>query len=317
MTLHLTETDVRQLVDMPTAIAAVEESFRQLAAGRAHNVPRHRTQATGIVLHTMSAAADYLGLVGWKAYTTTRTAAQFHAGLYDQSTGRLIALIEADHLGRLRTGATTGVAVKYLAPADIDRVGLFGVGKQARTQLAAVCAVRPIRQVLVYSRQVERRQAFCAELSRELNVEVRPVERPEDAVREMPLVITATSSGTPVFAGHDAADGAMICAVGSNWLNRAEIDETVVRRATRIVCDSVSTCQHEAGDFSAAIGSGVFQWSQAIDLADVVSGKHRSQPPSDGLTLFKSVGMATEDVALGAVLIQRAKQHGIGSTLPI
>lgn len=317
MVLHLTEADVRNLVDMPTAVAAVEQSFRELAVGRAHNVPRQRAQAKGIVLHTMSAAADYLGLVGYKAYTTTRAAAQFQVGLFDQASGQLVALIEADYLGRLRTGATTGVAVKYLTPPELSELGLFGVGKQARTQLAAVCAVRPVQRAFVYSRQVESCRAFCDDLSRELNIDVRPVDRPELAVRNLPLVITATSSGTPVFTGSDASDGAMVCAVGSNWLNRAEIDETVVRRATRIVCDSIAACQHEAGDFTAALASGAFEWSRAIELADVVAGKIGGQPTSPGLTLFKSVGMCTEDLALGAVLLERARQRGVGTELPL
>ncbi|MBL8827483.1 MAG: ornithine cyclodeaminase family protein [Planctomycetaceae bacterium] len=317
MVLHLTESEVQHLLDMPTAIAAVEQSFRELAAGRAHNVPRQRAQGKGIVLHTMSAAADYLGLVGYKAYTTTRSAAQFHVGLLDQTTGRLVALIEADQLGRLRTGATTGVAVKHLAPPDLSELGLFGVGRQARTQLVAVCAVRPIQRAFVYSRKPAERQTFCDELSHELNIDVRPVDLPEQAVRNVPLIITATSSGTPVFAGNNASDGALICAVGSNWLNRAEIDETVVRRSTRIVCDSIAACQHEAGDFTAALASGAFDWSRAVELADVVTGKFAGQPNTSGLTLFKSVGMATEDLALGAILLDLARQQGVGTQLPI
>lgn len=317
MTLFLTEADVQRLVDMPATIAAVEESFRELAAGRAQFVPRQRAHAPGIVLHTMSAAAEYLGVVGWKSYTTTRTAAHFHLALYEQASGKLLALVEADQLGRLRTGATTGVAVKHLASAELDRLGLFGVGKQARTQLTAVCAVRPIRQALVYSRDAARRQAFCDEMSRELGISITPVEQPEDAVRGLPLVITATSSAKPVFDGSSASDGALVCAIGSNWLNRAEIDETVVRRAERVVCDSVLACQHEGGDFSAAIATGAFQWSQAVDLADIVSGKLAVPSLSSGLTLFKSVGLASEDVALAAVIVERAKSLGVGQSLPL
>src|SRR5688572_17433253 len=142
--LFLSEDDVRRLVDVRTAVDAVEEAFRQLAAGGAVNVPRFRAVAPGVVLHSMNAAAPYLGLVGWKSYTTTRQGAVFHVGLSDAVSGRLVALLEADWLGQLRTGAATAVAVEWMAALDAAEIGLFGAGKQARTQLAAVAAVRPL-----------------------------------------------------------------------------------------------------------------------------------------------------------------------------
>ena len=331
MALFLSEADVTRLLDMPTAIEVVEEAFRQLAAGQAHNVPRSRAQAKGIVLHTMSASANYLGYVGWKAYTTTRDAFRFHIGLYDHTTGQLTALIEADHLGRLRTGATTGVAAKYLAPHGASELGLFGSGRQARTQLEALANVLPLRRARVFVRTPDKREAFCAEMSDALAIDVRPAEQPEDAVRELPVVVTATSSSTPVFSGRDAMPGALVCAVGSNWLAKAEIDSAVIRRASLIVCDSVESCRGEAGDFTTALAAGTFKWDQAVDLAAVVAGKepralnrpvfapHESTEPtgSDRLTLFKSVGMAIEDVALAAKVVELAREQNIGTALPI
>ena len=124
--LYLTEADVDRLLDIHVAIDAVEEAFRRLAAGEAINVPRQRAKGTGIVLHTMSAAAPYLGVVGWKAYTTSSHRARFHVGLYDADSGAPVALIEANRLGQLRTGATTGVAVEWMALLDAAEVGLFG-----------------------------------------------------------------------------------------------------------------------------------------------------------------------------------------------
>ena len=136
--LYLTEADVTRLLGMRQAIEVVEEAFRRLGSGEAENVPRVRARATGIVLHTMSAAAGYLGLVGWKSYTTTAEAARFHVGLYEAKTGALVAMMEANWLGQLRTGATTGVAVQWMADPEAREVGLFGTGVQARTQLEAV-----------------------------------------------------------------------------------------------------------------------------------------------------------------------------------
>ncbi|HEX5446190.1 MAG TPA: hypothetical protein VFW87_20345, partial [Pirellulales bacterium] len=196
--IYLTESDVTRLLDMRLAIDAVEEAFRRLAAGEAHNVPRQRAKAPGIVLHSMSAAAAYLGLVGWKCYTTTQRGARFLIGLYDTQSGELAALIEADRLGQMRTGAVTGVAAEYMAPREAHEAGLFGAGHQAETQLVAVAAVRQLKRVFVYSRDPKRRTAFADRMSDELQIEISPVDRPQQAAEELPLVVTATSSATPV-----------------------------------------------------------------------------------------------------------------------
>lgn len=301
---YLTESDVRQTLTMPMAIEAMRGAFRALSDGTAQDVPRTRARAKGIVLHSMSAAADYLGLVGWKQYTTTRHGAKFHVGLHSQETGELIALIEADRLGQLRTGAVTGLAVDLLAPSDVDQIGLFGTGWQAEGQLEAIAAVRPPKRVNCYSRNEEKRREFATRMSEALSIEVIPVPDPREAVEGMPVVVTATSSREPVFEGDWLSRGSLVCAVGSNWLKKAEIDVTTIRRAGAIVCDSIECCKNEAGDFVPAIESGDFDWSRATDLADVVSGKATLTPGPDAVTIFKSVGMAIEDVALGAVLLE-------------
>jgi alanine dehydrogenase len=314
--IYLTEVDVQQLLDMPLAIDVVREAFRQLAAGRADNVPRVRARAPGVVLHSLSATADYLGLVGWKIYTTTRVGAQFVVGLHDAATGRIEALIEADRMGQLRTGATTGVAVEWLALPRASEVGVFGSGRQARTQLEAVASVRPLSMAYVYSRSAENRQKFADEMSARLRIDVRPVDRPQEAAEELPIVVTATSSATPVFDGQCLAEGALVCAIGSNWATRAEVDSHVVRRADNIVCDSVKACQLEAGDFAESLESGVFDWNRPVNLADVVAGTAVGRSTKDSIVLFKSVGLAIEDVALAAKLLELARASGKGQPLP-
>lgn len=315
--LYLTEADVTQLLDVRLAIDVVEEAFKRLAAGEACNVPRQRAKTPGIVLHSMSAALPYLGLVGWKCYTTTKESARFLVGLYDASSGTLVALIEADRLGQLRTGAATGVATEWMALGAAAEAGLFGAGRQAETQLAAVAAVRQLKQVFVYSRDEKKRVAFADRMSEQLAIEVTPVDRPQEAAEELPIVITATTSGKPVFDGHWLAEGAFVAAVGSNWPTRAEIDSTVVRRADNIVCDSVEACRQEAGDFVDARQKGIFDWPRAVELADVVAGRAVGRSRPESLTLFKSVGLALEDVALGGKLLELARAQGIGTPLPI
>jgi ornithine cyclodeaminase/alanine dehydrogenase len=315
--LFLNETDVASLLDMSTALEVVETAFQAAAGGRTDNIPRQRAKASGIVLHMMGAAADYLGYVGWKCYTTTRAGAKFHFGLYEAATGNLVALIEADRLGWYRTAATSGVAIKYLAVPDATEMGLFGTGWQARGQLIAAAKVRPIVWVRVYGRDQGRRERFANEMSLELSVDVLAVDKPQDAVSGMPLIITATTSRTPVFRGADVSPGATICAMGSNWLDKAEIDVETVRKSNKIVCDSLPACRHEAGDVIAAIEQGVFDWNTAIELADVTAGKIPGRESPEDVILFKSVGLAIEDVALAATVYERAKSKGIGATLPI
>lgn len=315
--LYLTEHDVTRLVDMQAALDAVEEAFRRWGQGQADNVPRARAMAPGAVLHTMSAAAEYLGLVGWKCYTTTRQGAKFLIGLYDANDGSLQALIEADHLGQLRTGAATGVAAEWMADPDAKEVGLFGAGKQAATQLAALAKVRPLKRALVYSRNPDKRQEFCAWMAHDLGVQVEPVDRPQHAAADLPMVVTATTSREPVLDGSWLAEGAFVAAIGCNWHNRAEIDTATIRRAAVVVCDDIEACRREAGDFRDALEKGVFDWQQAVHLRDVVGGQAAGRPRGlGGVRLFKSVGLALEDVALGAEVLRRARQAGVGTGLP-
>jgi ornithine cyclodeaminase/alanine dehydrogenase-like protein (mu-crystallin family) len=313
--LYLREADVEQLVDIDVAIESCKEMFRRLATGEAEHVPRHRVQAPGVILHTLSGAAGYLGLVGWKSYTTSRNGAKFLVGLYN-SEGALLALIEADRLGQLRTGAATAIAVELMAWPEATEVGLFGAGWQAESQLLAVSRARPLQVAYVYSRDEQKRVAFADRMTEKLGFEVRPVDRPQEAAEDLPIVVTATTSREPVFDGNWLAEGTLVCAVGSNWLRRAEIDATVVRRADNIVCDSIKACQQEAGDFVDALEKGIFDWKRAVELADVIIGKATARNSRDSIALFKSVGIAVEDIALGAKLLERARAAGAGEALP-
>lgn len=324
--LYLTEDDVTRLIDMPTALSVTERAFAALARGEADNVPRVRAKSPGVVLHSMSAAAGYLGFVGWKNYTTTAAGARFVVGLHEMATGRLVALIEANRLGQVRTGAATGVAVRHLSPVDTDELGLFGTGWQAETQLAAVAAVRPLRRVLVYSRSSERREAFARKMSERLLLEVTPVDEARHAVDGLPIIVTATSSKTPVFVGDWLAESTLVCAIGSNWLEKAEIDATTFRRARRIVCDSIAACRHESGEMAQAAAAGALDWSRAEELshvvahapADLATTPSRERSSDDhGITVFKSVGLAIEDLALGVHLVRQAQSQRMGIVLPV
>ncbi len=232
--------------------------------------------------------------------------------LYDATTGELTAMIEADHLGRLRTGAASGVATELMARPDARSVGLFGTGRQAKTQLEAVCAVRRITKVEVFSRNAERCAQFAEEMSEQLRTEVIPALRPDMAVMEKDIVITATSAKSPLFDGRLIGEGTHLNVVGSNFLRKAEIDVEAVRRADIVVCDSIEACKLEAGDFVAAIEAGVTCYENMHDLAAVVTGQATGRATPEDVTLFKSVGLAIEDVALGHEVLRRAREAGVG-----
>lgn len=314
--LFLTEDDVRELLDMETAIDVIEQAFRELAAGHARNVPRSRAVAPRAMLHTLSGSAEYLDLLGWKAYTTTLRGALFHVGIYSIESGQLLAMIEADYLGQLRTGAASGVATECMARPDAKVVGLFGTGKQARTQLKAVCSVRRIERVEVYGRDEERARIFAEEMTEWCNVKVVPVRAPDAVAAEKDIVICATTSRAPLFDGRVLDEGTHLNVIGSNFLTRTEIDVTTVRRSDVIVCDSIEQCRQEAGDFVEALEAGVVEWSHMRELSDVLTGRETGRRTPESITLFKSVGLGIEDVALAGKLLDLARQEGLGQALP-
>lgn len=315
--MYLTEDDVQWVLDVETAIVLVEQAFREWAVGRADNQPRRRVSGRGHLLHSMSAAAEYLGFAGAKIYLTSKAGAQFHFVLYDLTDGRPVALMEANHLGQIRTGAATGVAVKAMARPDAALVGCFGAGFQARTQLQAVCAVRKIERALVYCRDEAARKRFAAEMTELCNVDVRPARTPEEAAAEQDLVLCATTAKAPLFDGRVLDEGTHVSAIGSNNLQRAELDVATLRRADHIVCDSREACQLEAGDFLPAIEAGVLEWDRVRNLGDVLVGRETGRARPEDLTVFKSVGLALEDLAVAVHVYHRAQQERLGTELPL
>jgi len=314
--IYLTEDDVAWLLDMDSAIESVEEAFRQWAFEKADNQPRRRARAGNATVHVLAAAAEYLNYVGCKTYVTTRGGNRFQFVLSELEHGHPVALIEANLLGQMRTGAASGVATKYMARPDARIVGCFGTGFQARAQLKAICSVRRIERVDVYSRNDERRRAFADEMSEYCNVPTVAVHSPDEAAAEKDIVLCATSSKEPLFDGHILEEGTHVCAIGSNYLTKAEIDVTTIRRADHVVCDSLEACQLEAGDFAPAIQDGSLDWSRVHELSDVVVGRETGRALPEDITLFKSVGLGLEDLAVAVRIYQRARLEGLGRPLP-
>lgn len=317
MAIFLTEQDVTELLTMDATIAALEEAFRLQASGAASNQPRRRVRAAGATLNVMSAAIgefrSFKGLLGLKSYSVTRHGAIFHITLYDAESGKLLAFMEGDRLGQMRTGAASGVATKYMARSDARTVGIYGAGWQARSQLAAVCAVRPVSKVRVYSRRAERRERFAEEMRAELGIDdIRAVDSPEQAARDVEIIITISSAKDPVLEGKWLSPGVHINAAGSNSLLRREFDDETIVRASSIVVDSIDQARFEAGELATAVEKGLLVWERARELRAVVSGEVAGRRSDDEITLFKSLGLALEDVATAAVVYELARERGLG-----
>src|SRR5690349_17584022 len=305
--LHLTEDEVRGLLTMEEAIAAVESALRKMALEEAFNVPRARCQTDHAMLHVLPAAAKTLGVIGYKAYVTTRAGARFHVTIYDGKTGEMLALMQADYLGQVRTGAASAVATKYLARQDAATAGIFGAGKQARTQLLGVSKVRKLTRAVVWSPSEERRKAFAADMSTACAVEVTPATTPEEAARGLDVICTATSAREPVLFGAWLSPGQHVNAVGSNYLAKAEIDVAVVKRANTVTIDSKEQGRLEAGDLVAALDQGVIEWTDVAELGRVVAMRAPGRRAAQDVTLFKSLGIGLEDIAVAKRVYEKAQ----------
>lgn len=316
---YLTEDQVGRLLPVGDAIVALEEAFRALGGGAAHVRPRQRVHLPDSVLQVMPAGlttASATGM-GLKAYVSGRGGTRFVFLLFAPDDGRLIALMEANRLGQIRTGAASGLATKYMAREDAQTVGIFGSGWQARSQLAAVCAVRPIQQARCFSRDAGRSEQYAREMSALLGIAVTPVAQPTAVLDGADIVITITSARDPVFDGAWLAPGTHVNAAGVNQAAKREIDSTAVQRAGLVVVDLLEQARTECGDLIAAEQSGAFRWEQAVELTAVVSGTLPGRSSRDEITIFESQGIALEDVAAGMLVYRRALEQGVGVDLPV
>ena len=318
MTLLLKEADVRALLTMPMALEAVEESLRQQGNGELSLHPRRRLKLPdNALLHYMAAGDPVHGFISMKIYISVRGAVRFMVPLFRSATGEMAALIEADALGQIRTGAATGVATKYLANADARIAGIIGTGYQARTQLEAVAAVRRLERVRAFGRDPERRAQFCREMSARIGIEVEPVESGEKAVRGADIVVTATSAMKIVLEGPWLSPGVHVNAIGANWAQKRELDDVAVTRADAIVVDSIEQAKMEAGDLILSFANDATRWDAVRELGAIVAGKIPGRTGPNQITLFKSNGIATWDLAVAVRVFKLAVARGVGQSIPL
>ena len=284
---------------MPEAIRLMRMAFEALGRGEAQNQPRRRLiLPTGSVLHSLAGSCG--SYFGTKFYSTNpKHGAHFLFALYDAATAKPLALMQANYLGQIRTGAASGYATDLLANPDATVLGVIGSGFQARTQIEAIRSVRPISDVRLWSRNSEKRSSCAHETG------AHAVDTAEQAVRGAHIVVTATNAKDPVLDDEWISPGTHINAMGSNIASRRELPSALVRRAAIVAVDALDQARLEAGDLILADS-----WANTVELKDV----QRHYSP-ESVTIFKSIGLGLEDVAAGGFVFEQARQHGLGRAL--
>jgi ornithine cyclodeaminase/alanine dehydrogenase-like protein (mu-crystallin family) len=301
VTLHLTEEDVARLLTPADAVAAIEACFERMARGAVENRPRYRLGLEHGALAVMAAADLELGYTGAKVYTGFAEGARFAVLLFRADRPELVATIDADRLGQLRTGAASGVAAKHLAKQGARTLGVIGCGWQAETQVECIRAAVPtIERTVAYCRTRETLDAFCARLDCE------PGESNADAAA-CAVGVTVTGSRDPVLRGDWLRPGALVCAVGANDGKRRELDGHVLERASFVCCDSVEDAKLESADLIEPIEAGVLDWLEVHELQQVVSGELAGRQSDDDVVVFKSNGLAAWDVAAAARVVELSR----------
>jgi len=271
-----------------------------MAGDGVHIAPRRRLEVEEGRLADMAASDLELGYAGVKAYVGMADGAAFVVSLFSTKRPELVAVVEADWLGRLRTGAASAVAAKHLARDDATTLGVIGCGDQAETQVACMRAALPrLEHVVAYCRTERNLQAFCKRVGAEAG------ESHRDAAAQ-DIVVTITTSRDPVLRGEWLQPGALVCAAGANNGKSRELDNVVLERASLVCCDWLPQARLESADLIEPVASGVLDWLEVHELHEVVAGELPGRQSPDDIVVFKSNGIAAWDVAAAAAVVERA-----------
>ena len=313
MGILITEKDVKNLLTMELAICSLEEIFKKESIKDSVNSSRIRINLPEGSLNFMAASSKSLNLIGTKSYIPkTKTAIKFYVQLYDGENGNLLSVIEANLMSRIRTGASSGLATKYLAKKNSSVLGIIGTGTQAIHQAIAICKVRKIKTINIYSRNVNNRKNFCALINKNINnVNAISVKTSKECVENADIITTITNSDSPVFSSKWIKPGTHINAAGSNVSTKREIDKETISKASTIVTDNIDQAKIECGDLIQPINIGITSWDKINTLSDLITGKIKGRSTDNEITIFESQGVAIEDLAIGSLLYDLAVKKAI------
>jgi ornithine cyclodeaminase/alanine dehydrogenase-like protein (mu-crystallin family) len=305
MALIIDEKETRKLIDMPRALKVVELIFLDRAAGKVRSLPRRRLKGSEKQLNIMAswhAGADLLCLRAYAGASNTIT-------LYSGRTGEIRAILNAKYLSSLRTGAASGVAAKYLAPATTDVLGIIGPGWQATFQAEAIVHSRRVRQVLVYGRDSKKTRGFIKGMSKKLPVEFRESSSLEELEAESDILVLATDAAAPLIDGDRLKLEVLVISMGANQPVKHEVSDALIKRMDLIVTDDLHTAQTDSGDLIAACERGILRWEDVIPLEKIVAGA--GPAPRPARILFQSNGIADEDLAVGRHVWEQARRKKV------
>ena len=313
MGILITEKDVKNLLTMELAICSLEEIFKKESIKDSVNSSRIRINLPEGSLNFMAASSKSLNLIGTKSYIPkTKTAIKFYVQLYDGENGNLLSVIEANLMSRIRTGAASGLATKYLAKKNSSVLGIIGTGTQALHQAIAICKVRKIKTINIYSRNVNNRKNFCALINKNINnINAISVKTSKECVENADIITTITNSDSPVFSSKWIKPGTHINAAGSNVSTKREIDKETISKASTIVTDNIDQAKIECGDLIQPINIGITSWDKINTLSDLITGKIKGRSTDNEITIFESQGVAIEDLAIGSLLYDLAVKKAI------
>ena len=314
MPLTLTEREVRQVLTMEGTIAALEKALKEQASGNVVLGERVNMMLPNGWIRLAPAALLQEDVLGYKEFhLSLPEGVRYTIHLFEANSGRPLALMDAQHITAIRTGATSAIAAKYLAPSNATTVGVIGSGAEARTQLEALACVRQLTRVKVFSPNEERRARFAEEMSAQLGLSIVPVSSVEEAVEGSDLLVTATltRNQSPVLFERHLRPGIHLTSIGSTLPNQRELDATAWPLVDRLVVDT-SLVLKESGDALVASQEGTLDALKVVELQDIVAGKVPGRSSPDEITLFKSVGTALQDIANGYAVYKEALAQGLG-----
>ena len=341
MVLVLKNEQIEGLVPMAEEIEVIEQAFRELGEGAAMNSPRARLRVPWKEEGGQYYFNNIMGLVPGMKSMALRIDSSFSkevqvAGakrriypgdyiglvfLFDMDTCELLAIMDDHVISTMRVGATSGVATKYLARKDASVMGLLGSGEQARTQLTAALAVRPLKKVKIFSPTRENREKFAREMSAERKTEIVPVASAEEAIRGSDIVTAATNTVEPVVAGRWLEEGAHVNSIvgGDGYLPRRELDDEAIKRAGLIVVGyKAQIFLDRQAEFAERLERGMVKPDDLHELGDLLTGKCRGRKDEKEITLFKNnTGMGIQFAATERKVYEKAREKGIGAELPL
>ena len=312
MARFLRDDDVDRCAQLGDMLPVIERMFAQYGQSRAVNLTRRKTVTPHGYLAVMGGALAYDGVMGVKTFTHTHSGYSFQVSLYDIDSGRLLLYTQANRLGQLRTGATTGVAVKHLAVGGALRVGIIGTGNQAADQLRAISSVREVREIVAYSRNPENRRNFAERMSTELEIPIIAGDANRDAVESCDVVVGIASAETPVVLGEWVSSGTTVIGAGPTSPRHREVDDKLLAIADRRFVDSLEQAPLECGDIAGAVDQGIVHWNQFHELRHVVGGTIAGRGGDNEVVYCKLMGTGVADVAAARLILERAEQLGLG-----